>query len=225
MSSIKNKNFIIFDFDGTLTDEAGWYLSKWKEASLYAVKKYGFINFFAKIEKTIKKYGFFFKTTVNEVLKHYYYEDSPKIIADIVNYYKRVDVDIKVLTGARPILSRLKSSKKKLGIISNGNLQIQMKKIKNSGLVPYFDKIIITGKYQKPDTLPYRRMAEFFRAPFLDMVYIADNPYVDFIGAKKLNIFTVRINQGIFKNVDAGPEYEADAIVYELKDILNGRNI
>lgn len=218
MSCTENKDFIIFDFDGTLTDEADWYLSKWQKTSVYAAKKYGFTNFFEKIKETIKKRGFFFKATVNEALMCYGHQNSRKIIFDIVNYYKMADVDIKVLNGIKPLLSRLKSSKKKLGIISNGRLRIQIEKIKKSGLGCYFDKIIIADRYPKPDTLSYIRMAEFFRAHFHSMVYIGDNPLIDFKGAKKLKIHTVRIKQGIFKDILVDPLDEADIVVDNLRD-------
>jgi putative hydrolase of the HAD superfamily len=56
-----------------------------------------------------------------------------------------------------------------------------------------------------------------------ETIYIGDNPYKDFIGAKKVGISTVRV---LFKGreyskVRLDKEYEADYEVEKLNEIMN----
>ena len=50
-----------------------------------------------------------------------------------------------------------------------------------------------------------------------EVVYVGDNPHVDFYGAKKAGMNTVRLQRGEFRNVTVDKEYEAEYFI-ELHD-------
>jgi len=220
MFSIRDKKYIIFDLDGTLINEANWYVSKWEKTAVYVYEKYKLKKFFNSIMAKIKEKGFFYKTLVNDILEENYNIKNIEMIKDIVKFYKEVDVDIRVLEGVEEVLIALLNSDKRLGIITNGYTNIQLEKIEKSKLKKYFSKIIVAEEYPKPDKTSYKLMTEYFDSKYEDMVYVGDNPNVDFYGAKLLNMITVRIKKGIFKNDRLDKNFEADYEINTIEDLL-----
>lgn len=212
---------VVFDLDGTLTDEADWYLSKWRKTSVYVGRKYGFKNFYENIKRVLKKRGFFFKKAVNETLSVYYGVSSTGIVKDIVRYYKDVPVRIKVIKGAKPVLRHLRDSGRIVGLITNGRSGIQQNKFAKSGLSTYIKRRVFAEKCPKPSKAPYRHMAKLCNTNYCDMAYVGDNPITDFSGAKSLGIFTIRVKNGIFKDVSAGRKNDADMAIDNIADIIN----
>ena len=51
------------------------------------------------------------------------------------------------------------------------------------------------------------------------MFYIADNPKKDFIGIKPLGFKTIRIRQGMFKNLEADESQKAHCEIKSLDEI------
>ena len=74
---------------------------------------------------------------------------------------------------------------------------------------------------QKPNPLPYQKAMEKLEASANETVYIGDNPYKDFITARKLGIFTIRIMRGQYKKIKLRKEYESDCQIQNLEDIFN----
>ena len=54
-----------------------------------------------------------------------------------------------------------------------------------------------------------------------ETIYIGDNPYKDFVSAKKFGIHTIRIMRGQYKNLKVRKEYEADYQIKSLDKIFN----
>ena len=50
-----------------------------------------------------------------------------------------------------------------------------------------------------------------------DIVYVGDNPNKDFIELKKHGAITIRVNQGMFKNLILDEKYMADYEITNLK--------
>lgn len=87
---------------------------------------------------------------------------------DFFKKYFSLDVDADVLTpkymnylsmgheevcGARQLLTSLKNSEHKLYVVSNGNLDVQNRRLRDSGFGDYFEQIFISEKMgvKKPD--------------------------------------------------------------------------
>lgn len=55
---------------------------------------------------------------------------------------------------------------------------------------------------------------------FDEIVYVGDNPNKDFVGIKPLGFRTIRIRKGHFKNVMKSVEYNAEAEIETLHELL-----
>ena len=88
---------------------------------------------------------------------------------------------------AIPTLDALRERGYKLGLITNGEHTLQMKKIEMLGLDNIFDEIIISrdfGTY-KPDRLLFDKMGELLGCKPSEMLYVGDHPLNDVDGSRK----------------------------------------
>ena len=97
-----------------------------------------------------------------------------------------------------------------MGLITDGNYLRQFNKLYNSGLIEFFDKIIINEKKKnfKPNCVSYNQILKKLNLLPQNSTYVGDNPFKDFAGAKKIGMKTIRIKKGRykkqkgFKNID-----------------------
>jgi len=148
------------------------------------------------------------------------------IIRAMVKIYQEHNPKIRLAEDVKLLLIKLKKVYS-LGIITDGYFKVQKKKVQTLRLEKMFDSIIYTDEYGrehwKPDVLGYKLALEEFRVLPEEAIYIGDNPYKDFIGAKKIGIPTVRILQPgkeYFK-VRLDKEHEADYEIRELYEIID----
>lgn len=79
------------------------------------------------------------------------------------------------------VLDELKARGLKIGLITNGNGDIQAKKVELLGLTDAFDCAILCGHFgvQKPDRAPFDEMARRLSIPAEKLLYVGDNPKCD----------------------------------------------
>ena len=96
----------------------------------------------------------------------------------------------------------LKSKGIKVGIITDGRVSGQKRKIQALGLDRLIDDIIITDElggmqFRKPCDIAFRIMQHRWGIPFEQMVYVGDNAEKDFQAPKQLGMRSV-----FFRNKD-----------------------
>ena len=221
----ENIKIIAFDLDNTLYDETIYF-------------DFGIDIVVDKLEKEL---GFDPKKMKNELLdilkkngKHYHYlfDDFLKIyslekeeyLPKILNFFSQVEKDLKTFEGVTELLQKL-SQKYELVIITNGRKEIQERKIKLLNIKNFFSLIIFASEFEdKPSKKPFEHLLQVKKIDSHEIIYIADNPETDFIGAKKLGITTIRIHNKEFENKVLNKKYDADFYiknVRELEEILN----
>jgi len=218
---------VLFDLDDTLYKEKQFVESGFSKVAEFVEDKF-------KIEKKVcykilvdifndgvrgnifnlalEKVNVAYEENIIRAMVKIYREHNPKI---------RLDKDIKsLLIKLREIYS--------LGIVTDGYFEVQKKKVQILKLEELFDAIIYTDKYGKkywkPNVFGYKlALKELKDLLPEEAVYIGDNPYKDFIGAKKIGITTVRvINQNReYSNIRLDKEYEADYEIRELYEIVD----
>ncbi len=101
----------------------------------------------------------------------------------------------KLVKGVKEVLERF-SSKYKFHILSNGFDEIQFIKIKASGLEPYFDKIVTSGRagFRKPEPEIFDFALNEIGADKEECIMIGDNPLSDIEGAYHYGIDQVYYN-------------------------------
>ena len=97
-----------------------------------------------------------------------------------------------------------------LGIASNGIEQIQMSRLRRSGLLPYFDLIVVSSLSHKPE-------AAFF-APFIehwgkDLLMVGDSYDSDILGAVNAGIDSCYLTKD--------PKGKADYYIEDLRELYD----
>jgi len=94
--------------------------------------------------------------------------------------------------GAIDILQYL-SSKYELHIITNGFEEVQYKKLSNSGLLPFFNKIVTSEKVgvKKPNPKIFQYALNISSAKSNESIMIGDNFEADILGAKNVGMHTI----------------------------------
>jgi putative hydrolase of the HAD superfamily len=102
-----------------------------------------------------------------------------------------------------PTLEELKRCP--LGILSNGNGEAQTKKLRRTGILPRFQNVVLSGDIgvAKPHPDSFGAVANQFRLPPSQIVYIGDQLETDALGAHRAGMRAVWLNR---KNDETAPE-------------------
>ena len=119
------------------------------------------------------------KSSIKEVLtqRKLYTEERYN---EWLHVFRFAPSDITPYAGFCDMLDRFLADGKRLGMITDGRVQSQEKKLAGLGISHYFEKIIITDslggvEYRKPCTVAFEMMRDHFGTPYERMVYIGDN--------------------------------------------------
>jgi putative hydrolase of the HAD superfamily len=104
-----------------------------------------------------------------------------------------------------------------LGLLTDGYISVQQRKVTALGLASYFDVIIYSDAFGrthwKPSVIPYQAALHNLNIEARRAVYIGDNPQKDFVGAKRVGISTVwarYIPGDYFRLASPSSDYAAD---------------
>ena len=104
------------------------------------------------------------------------------------------------------MIQKLKSKGIKVGIITDGRVSGQKRKLQALGLDKLIDDIIITDElggtqFRKPCDIAFRIMQRRWGLPFEQMVYVGDNAEKDFQAPKQLGIRSVWVQnkEGLYQ--------------------------
>ena len=207
MSFNKNIDFIIFDLDDTLISEEQWYLDKWKLCGEYLENNFHVKDFYDIMKKILIRNGFDYSQKIQDVLRQIDRNDLN--ISEIIDFYLNVKVTPTVFPETHKILRLLQKSHT-LGLITDGKKWEQKIKITDAGLQKYFDIIEYSEEKPKPNPKSYINCLKKFNKNPENSIFVGNDPDIDFVGARKLGITTVRIIQGLKKNLVAKKEFDAD---------------
>jgi putative hydrolase of the HAD superfamily len=128
-------------------------------------------------------------------LKHFGI-DSPRLAAKISDDYVKISPQkTKLFPNVIDVLRQLKS-RYELHIITNGFSEVQFIKLKNSGLSPFFNKIITSEMvgYQKPNERIFHFALKTANVKPKDAIMIGDDQDSDIRGAQKIGMDQLFIN-------------------------------
>lgn len=110
-----------------------------------------------------------------------------------------------------PMLQELRDRGLKLGLITNGNSEIQRSKIRLLGIERFFDEIIVAGELgvAKPDTKPFEIMAERLGINPANMIYVGDFPVNDVEASRRagyIPVWVMTMKLWLFPEIEV-PEF------------------
>ena len=212
---------ICFDLDDTLYDE-----NKYVESGFRAVSKYLSDLNILRISKNkiftdlIEILNLNGRGKVIDIFLKKNKIYSKNLVLKCLSAYRNHRPKIKLNSDVNVILSRLKKYGN-LYLVTDGNLVVQRNKINALNLKKYFKKTIPTHQYgivnAKPSIYVFKKISTLEKKNVSDIVYVGDNPNKDFIELKKHGAITIRVNQGMFKNLILDEKYMADYEITNLK--------
>lgn len=118
--------------------------------------------------------------------------------------------------GAEEVLKQLRQSGLRLGIITNGSDQFQLRTIQALGIEAYFSTILTSGAegVKKPDAEIFRRACNRLGVEASETVFVGDHPVVDIEGARNAGL------TAIWKRDDFWPPpTAADGQISDLREL------
>ena len=122
-------------------------------------------------------------------------------------------------TGMREVLSFFRYQGIRIGLITNGQSEVQQAKIDILGIREWFDSIVVSEEAgcKKPDASIFKLALETLGVNPSDAWYVGDHPRNDVYGARQAGLFAVW-KQGVHVWDDA-LSVRPDAVVTELTEL------
>jgi putative hydrolase of the HAD superfamily len=103
----------------------------------------------------------------------------------------------------------------RIGIVTNGPVEIQSRKVAALGLASFVDAIVFAdGERAKPAAAPFLEMARQLRVPVRRSIFVGNDPLCDVYGAWRLGMKTIHV-----AGQPAAPALMADAAVHSLVEV------
>lgn len=210
---------LVFDLDDTLYEELTFVKSGFRAVARYLYEQYS-IPVQSGMEFMIAKLSSGRGRIFDDLLLHYgIYKKA--LVRKCVSVYRLHQPEIKLYPEADACLERFRNYP--LYIVTDGNKMVQANKIKALGLDKRVKFAYITHRYgiknAKPSPYCFLKICQREKVTPKEVVYIADNPYKDFVGIKPLGFKTIRILQGPYKDLTLSVAHEADQKIQSLREI------
>jgi putative hydrolase of the HAD superfamily len=216
----------VFDLDDTLFPESEFVQSGFRAVDAWLQETWDTKGFFEKASAQFEAgtRGNIF----DQVLRELCVPAGAELVRQMVEVYRDHSPRINLFPDARWALDQL-SGVCQLGLITDGYLRVQQRKVAALGISKRFASIVYSDLHGheawKPSPLPYQQVTRELGCNPDECVYIADNPAKDFITARKLNWLTIRVRRpdGEHTSVRLDALHEADieiANLHELKQAL-----
>ena len=152
------------------------------------------------------------------------FTEHEKLIAALVDIYRSHQPSLALYPDVISTLHSLREMGCKLGVVTNGTLSTQQKKVTALGLTPWLDVIVYADAlgraHWKPSSLPYRVALEALNGNPTETMYVGDDPHTDFKGALMIGMTTVRILRGEFQQIAEEPLFPPDHIIMSLEELI-----
>ncbi|MCM3338750.1 HAD family hydrolase [Paenibacillus sp. MER TA 81-3] len=212
----------VFDLDDTLYDESTFVRSGFMAVANYLWQEFGIHGeeSFKLMWNSLEEHGR--GLVFNETLRHYGLERQ-QTVRKCLSVYRLHSPDIHLLPDAESILQDLND--RSVYIVTDGHKIVQYNKLAALGLYTRVNRCFITYRYgrkhAKPSPYCFNKIAQIEKVNTSDIVYIGDNPNKDFVGIKPLGYRTIRIKRGPYANLLKSDEFNAEAEIDTLTDIIN----
>jgi putative hydrolase of the HAD superfamily len=186
---------VVFDLDDTLYPEREFVMSGFRAVSRWVEQntEISFADAYGQLVQIFEEdsHGH----TFDRFLENHGIW-SASIVQEMVGVYRGHRPEISFFPEVPDILARL-GKRFRVGLLSDGYLDVQQRKLGALGLEHCFDAVVFSDKWGKeawkPNPRPFNVMLEIFGVRAVQAVYVADNPVKDFLGARRAGMFSIRL--------------------------------
>jgi putative hydrolase of the HAD superfamily len=211
----------VFDLDDTLYLERDYVRSGFQAAGAWLVAEHGIPGLaevaWRRFEEGCRQ------TVFDEALRELGHAPEPVLIRQLVEVYRTHAPALTLQPDAAWVLDRLAAMGLPVGLLTDGPLVSQERKVAALGLASRLAALVYTDRYGRAGWKPCRRgFRELERELGVSgraCVYVGDNPAKDFIAPRQLGWLTVRLRrmQGEHARVAAAPGTDAHHTIETLE--------
>jgi len=221
---VKRWQAIVFDLDDTLYLEREYVRSGLRAVAVWAEDELGFPT-----EQTFAELCRLFEDgvrgdTFNRWLAARGLEPD-EWVAPMVAVYRRHEPQIALRPQTGQLLVRL-GRDYRLGLVTDGYLEVQQRKVAALDLQRHFTAIVYSDALGrdawKPSPRPFAEVLSRLSVSGDAAVYVGDNPTKDFLGARQLGMDTIRLRhpEGLHCDLEpASAEHAADMEIGAIEDL------
>ena len=217
-------NALVFDLDDTLYPEIDYVRSGFVVVSGLLEKLYGLQKEDSYKELMETFYGGIRGKNFNAFLDGRGLDYSEDVIIELVGAYREHKPKITLPEVSKRTLVSLSEKGFKLGLLTDGFLEAQKKKVESLGLKSFLDAIVYSdmlGKeYWKPNARPFVEITRMLEVSGKECSYVADNPEKDFKGAKECGMLGIQTLHWARKDFASVSETYRPDIVIDSLEIL-----
>lgn len=211
---------LIFDLDDTLYRELDYVESGMRAVALWAQNNFGWdpIQSFEELMSLLilKGRGLIFNEWLSRNKKGQLY-----YVKKCISVYRTHTPHLLLYSDAEKVISFFSNYPKY--IITDGNKNVQRKKILSLNISHHFKGIYITHCYgiknAKPSTHCFNLIKSIEKCEWSDMVYVGDNPAKDFINLNPLGVQTIRVLTGGYASTIAAYPFNAQVSINNLNEL------
>jgi putative hydrolase of the HAD superfamily len=128
-------------------------------------------------------------------------------VSELVKIYRSHSPVLSTHSWVVPLLQKLRARGAKVGLISDGYLEVQRNKWVALSLNDYFEHVLFTDslgrELWKPSTVPFETMLKKLSATPNEAVYIGDNAAKDFKGPNTIGMASIQVksDSGCYSHV------------------------
>ena len=221
---MKRLQAVVFDMDDTLYPEIEYVLSGFKEVATWSECHLRVPADTAYVElQQLFRDGLRGKIFDTWLSSHNFNE--PALISTMVQVYREHVPAIRPFPEIPSLLRELKTDYR-LGLLSDGWLAVQQRKLKALGLAEYFECIVFSDEWGrenwKPNVSCFRILLEKLALSSEEVVYVGDNPSKDFLGARKFGLLTIWVRRPglLYTHLEpASPEHKPDISLSSMAEL------
>jgi putative hydrolase of the HAD superfamily len=221
---------VVFDLDETLYPYEQYMVSGFQAVSRFVDNAYGV----RILDELIGAYhrGETLRGCFESALGVHFKQVASTLVNRLQYVFAAHEPCLDLHEDARVCLALLIARNVRVAVLADGPSEIQHLKMQALGLEPLVDALIypdelIGGRAcWQPCEDPFHILALQLEADLQDMVFVGDNPRVDFLAPRKLGLATVRVCRGKGRHDHEAPisnDYAADVslpTLYSLADLV-----
>jgi putative hydrolase of the HAD superfamily len=205
---------VVFDLDDTLYPEAAYVRSGFRAVAQAAARLYGVpaAEAYRELEQLFRE-----GARGDTFDRWLYVRGITADVNELVAVYRSHSPTIEPFEEAPGLLAGLRARGFRLGLLSDGEPEIQYGKLDALGLRAAFDATLVSGELGRDAWKPSPRgliaLAGRLGVEPGDAVYVSDNPAKDFKAAREAGMHSIRVRRegGVYSHLEPqSPDYAPD---------------